>query len=116
MERALFAFVVSVTASISSPQAMEPILDVEGECRSIAEADQSGCRCLGLYFANRFGPEEGVVALHLVGRSYVPAPLVSAAALYERFGADTLNSVAQRILKTHDEVIAYCPFSTHVAE
>lgn len=116
MKRTLIAFMLGMTISASPVWAAETTLDVERECRSISEPDRAGCRCLGLYFLSRFGPDEGAAALHLVGRSYVPEPQVTAAALYERFGADRLDGVAYRILETHDEVIDYCPFSTHIAE
>ena len=116
MKRALLALMLGATLCVPQAQAANPSLDVEGECRSISEADLSGCRCRGLYFENRLGSEEGAVALHLVGRSYVPEPRISAATLYKRFGADKLNEVARRILAMHDDAISYCPFSTHVAE
>ncbi len=103
-------------AMTASPGAAETTLDVAGECRSIAESDLAGCSCQGLYFASKFGPEEGAAALHLVGRSYVPEPRIAAASLYDRFGADTLNRVAQRIMATQDEVMSYCPFSPHAAD
>jgi hypothetical protein len=67
-----------------------------------------------LYFANKFGSDEGAAALHLVGRSYVSEPQLSVANLYERFGAAKLDKVAQKILETRGEVISYCPFSTHL--
>jgi hypothetical protein len=103
-------------AMTASPQAAETTLDVAGECRSIAEADLAGCSCQGLYYASKFGPEEGAAALHLVGRSYAPEPRIAASSLYERFGAERLNSVAYRILETRDEVMSYCPFSPHAAD
>jgi hypothetical protein len=115
MHRALIImFGLAMTASPAN--AAETTLDVEGECRSIADSDLSGCRCQGFYYTSKFGSEEGAAALHLVGRSYVPEPRIAAASLYDRFGADTLNSVAYRIMATQDEVMSYCPFSTHVAD
>ena len=60
--------------------------------------------------------DEGAAALHLVERSFVPEPRISAATLYERFGADTLDRVARRILETHDEAVSSCPISAHIAE
>jgi hypothetical protein len=108
---------LSGLAMMASPlHAAETALDVESECRSISESDLSGCSCQGRYFASKFGDDEGSVALHLVGRSYVPEPRIAAASLYDRFGAERLNSVAYRILDTRDEVVSYCPFSTHVAD
>jgi len=89
-------------------------LDSEAECKSISETGVSDCRCSGLYFENKFGPDEGAAALHLVGRSHVPEPEVSLASLYDRFGAETLNKVAYRILETQGEVAFYCPFSTYL--
>ena len=116
MERALLALVFSVTAGASSAPAMEPSLDVVRECRSISDSDLHGCTCLGRYFVTKFGPEEGAAALHLVERSFVPEPRISTATLYERFGADTLDRVARRILGTHDEAVSSCPTSAHIAE
>jgi hypothetical protein len=95
---------------------MEPSLDVVRECRSISDSDLYGCTCLGRYFVTKFGPEEGAAALHLVERSFVPEPRISAATLYERFGADTLDRVGRRILGTHDEAVSSCPISAHIAE
>ncbi|WP_201863602.1 hypothetical protein [Microvirga soli] len=115
MNRALIImFGIAMTATTAS--AAETTLDVEGECRSIADSDLSGCRCQGLYYASKFGSEEGAAALHLVGRSYVTEPRIAAASLYDRFGADTLNRVAQRIMTNQDEVMSYCPFSAHAAD
>ena len=120
MRHLLLTAVLGIAMTASQAQAVETnaetALDVEGECRAIAEADLSGCRCHGLYFENKFGLDEGAAALHLVGRSYVSEPRIAAGALYDRFGAERLNRVAQKILETHDEVIAFCPFSAHVAD
>ena len=116
MDRALIIFMFAIIMTASPAKAAGTTLDVEGECRSISDSDLSGCRCQGLYYTSRFGSEEGAAALHLVGRSYVPEPRVAAASLYDRFGADTLNRVAARIMGTQDEVMSYCPFSAHVAD
>lgn len=112
MERILFAAIFALSLGPAGVQAAT--LDSEAECKSISEAGVSNCRCPGLYFASKFGPDEGAAALHLVGRSYVPEPQVSLASLYDRFGAETLNKVAYRILETHGEVAFYCPFSTYL--
>ena len=116
MERALIALVFSVTAGTAPAPAAEPSSAIERECRSISESDLHGCTCLGRYFVTKFGPDEGVVALHLVERSYVPEPRISVSTLYERFGSDTLTRVAVRILETHDEAVSSCPISAHIAE
>jgi hypothetical protein len=116
VERALLALAFGATLGLSQALAADRLLDVEGECRAISETDLHGCTCLGRYFVTKFGPEEGAAALHLMERSYVPEPRISAATLYERFGADTLDRVAQRILETHDEAISSCPISAHIAE
>ena len=42
--------------------------------------------------------------------------MLNAASLYDRFGAERLNSVAYRILETRDEAMSYCPYSTHAAD
>jgi hypothetical protein len=52
----------------------------------------------------------------LVGRSYVSDPGVTAASLYERFGAARLDEVARKILETRNEVTFYCPFSAILAD
>jgi hypothetical protein len=114
MDRALLAFVVGTTLGLSQTPAAA--LDVERECRSISDSDLHGCKCLGRYFVTKFGPEEGAAALHLMERSYVPEPRISATNLYGRFGAETLNRVAHRILGTHDEAVSSCPISAHIAE
>jgi hypothetical protein len=116
MERALIIIMFGIAMTASPAKAAETVLDVEGECQSITDSDLSGCRCKGFYYTSRFGSEEGAAALHLVGRSYVPEARITAASLYDRFGADTLNRVAHRIMATQDEVMSYCPFSTHVAD
>jgi hypothetical protein len=116
MERALLALAFGATLGLSQALAADRVLDVEGECRAISETDLHGCTCLGRYFVTKFSLEEGAVALHLVERSFVPEPRISAATLYERFGADMLNRVAQRILETHDEAVSSCPISAHIAE
>ena len=116
MGRALLALVVGVTLGSSQALAADMVLDVEGECRSISESDLHGCACLGRYFMTKFGPHDGAAALHLMERSFVPEPRISAASLYERFGADTLDRVARRILETHDEAVSSCPISAHIAE
>ncbi len=116
MKRALMILMLGFAATAPQARATETALDVEGECRSIAGRDLPGCRCQGLYFENKFGLDEGNAALHLVARSYVPEPRITAAALYDRFGADRLNRVAHKIFETRDEVTAYCPFSTHLAD
>jgi hypothetical protein len=108
MERIISAAIFALSLGSASVQAAA--LDSEAECKSISEAGVSNCRCPGLYFESKFGPEEEAAALHLVGRSYVPEPQVSLARLYDRFGADTLNKVAYRILETQGEVAFYCPF------
>jgi hypothetical protein len=115
MKTMLMAIAFGMCLGLPSAHATELPLNSEAECRLISEAD-SGCRCRGLYFESRFGPDEGAAALHLVSRSYVAEPQVSAASLYERFGAAKLDKVAERILRTGDEVMAYCPFSMHVAD
>lgn len=114
MERALIIATLGMGLSLSGVQAAEPAFDNEAECRTISEAAVPSCRCQGLYFANKFGSDEGAAALHLVGRSYVSEPQLSVAHLYERFGASKLNKVAQKILETRSEVISYCPFSTYL--
>ena len=91
-------------------------MDIEGECRSISDSDLHGCTCLGRYFVTKFGRDEGAAALHLMERSYVPEPRIIASMLYERFGADTLDRVARKILETHDEAVSSCPISAHIAE
>jgi hypothetical protein len=116
LPRALMAFTCVLCLGSSGAGAAEPGFDSEAECRTISAADSAGCRCQGLYFASKFGPDEGLVALHLVGRSYVSEPQVTAAALYERFGAARLDGVARRILETHGEVASYCPFSANLAD
>jgi hypothetical protein len=116
MERALLALVFSVTAGVSSASSLEPSSDIEAECRSISESDLHGCTCLGRYFVAKFGPGEGLAALHLVERSFVPEPRISASVLYARFGSDTLNRVAWKILETGDEAVSACPISAHIAE
>jgi hypothetical protein len=116
MRHALLAVTIGLIVTTSQPQAGETVLDVESECRSIAETDEAGCGCQGRYYASKFGPDEGAVALHLVSRSYVSEPRSAATVLYERFGAETLNRVAARILETRDEVVAFCPTSMHVAD
>ncbi|MBM1170920.1 hypothetical protein [Microvirga arabica] len=116
MKHALMIALFGLAMTASPTHAAETTLDVAGECRSIAESDLSGCNCQGLYFASKFGSEEGAAALHLMGRSYVPEPRTAAASLYDRFGADTLNRVAYRIMATRDEVLSYCPFSAHAAD
>ncbi len=116
MKPMLLAFAFGMCLGLPGAHATELSMDSEAECRMIAEADMSGCRCRGLYYASRFGSDEGAAALHLVSRSYVDEPQVTAAALYERFGAAKLDKVAERILHTRDEVMAYCPFSAHVAD
>lgn len=93
-----------------------PTVNPDAECRSIAEVDLSDCSCRGRYFESKFGPEDGVAALHLAGRSYVPEPRITVNNLYERFGAEKLNQVAQRMLGTQDEVLSYCPLSRHMAD
>jgi hypothetical protein len=112
MGRMFFAAIFALSLGPAGVQAAT--LDSEAECKSISEAGVSNCRCPGLYFGSKFGPDEGAATLHLVGRSYVPEPQVSLATLYARFGAETLNKVAYRILGTHGEVAFYCPFSTHL--
>jgi hypothetical protein len=114
MKIILSAFVISL--ALGSLGAQAEALDSEAECKSISEADISSCRCPGLYFQSKFGPDEGVVALHLVGRSYVSEPKVTLASLYERFGAAKIDEVARKILETQGEVAFYCPFSTHIAD
>lgn len=120
MRHLLLTAVLGLTMTAPQAHAIETAagtpLDVDSECVSIAEASLSGCRCQGLYFENKFGRDEGAAALHLVARSYVAEPRIAAAALYDRFGADTLNRVARRIMATQDEVMSYCPFSTHAAD
>jgi hypothetical protein len=113
MKRAFIVAALGVGLLLSGAQAAETVFDSEAECRLISEAAVSSCRCQGLYFASKFGTDEGAAALHLVGRSYVSEPKLSVASLYERFGAAKLNEIAQKILETHGEVISYCPFSTH---
>jgi hypothetical protein len=114
MDRALLVLAVgTVLGFFQTPAAA---LDVERECRSISESDSHGCKCLGQYFVTKFGPEDGAAALHLVERSFVPEPRINTATLYERFGADTLNRVAHRILGTFDEAVSSCPISAHIAE
>jgi hypothetical protein len=114
MERALIIAALGMVLSLPGVQAAETAFDSEAECRSISEAAVPSCRCQGLYFASKFGADEGTAALHLVGRSYVSEPQLSIANLYERFGAAKLDKVAQKILETRGEVISYCPFSTHL--
>jgi hypothetical protein len=116
MDRALLTFVVGATLGFSQASAGATASDVEGECRLISQSDLHGCTCLGHYFWTEFGPDDGAAALHLVERSFVPEPRISAAALYERFGAATLNRVAQRILETQDGAVSSCPISAHIAE
>ncbi|MBO1907070.1 hypothetical protein KHP60_17410 [Microvirga sp. 3-52] len=116
MRYALLAIPFSLVIAASQVHGGEMALDVEGECQSISETDATGCRCRGLYYASKFGPDEGAAALHLVGRSYVSEPRSAATVLYERFGADRLNRVAYRILETQGEVVAFCPTSMHVAD
>ena len=116
MRYALLTVTIGLVMTASQVRATEAALDVERECSSISEADEAGCGCQGRYFASKFGPDEGAAALHLVGRSYVSNPRSAATVLYDRFGADRLNRVAYRILETHDEVVAFCPTSTHVAD
>jgi hypothetical protein len=114
MKRALVVAALGTTLSLSGVQAAEAVFDSEAECRTISEATVSSCRCLGLYFTHKFGSDEGAIALHLVGRSYVSEPHLPVTSLYERFGAAKLDKVAQRILETRGEVSSYCPFSTHL--
>jgi hypothetical protein len=116
MERTVMATMVVMCLGLSGARAAEPKLDSDLECRAISEVDQTGCRCRGLYFESRFGPDEGAVALHLVGRSYVSDPGVTVTSLYERFGAARLDEVARKILETQGEVTFYCPFSAIVAD
>jgi hypothetical protein len=116
MERVLLALTLGVVLGIAEARAIDGALDVEAECRSISASGVPGCRCLGLYFENKFGPDEGAAALHLVGRSYASDPNNAVIGLYDRFGAATLDNVAQRILGTHDEAMSYCPSSAHVAD
>ena len=116
MDRALLAIVVGVTLASSQALAADMVLDVEGECRLISESDLHGCTCLGRYFIAKLGPDDGAAALHLMERSFVPEARISAASLYERFGAATLDRVARRILETHDEDVSSCPISAHIAE
>jgi hypothetical protein len=116
MRHAILAITLGLVVTASSATAGETVLDVESECRSITDIDGTGCGCQGRYYASKFGPDEGAAALHLVGRSYVGEPRSAATVLYERFGADTLNRVAYRIMETRDEVVAYCPTSAHVAD
>jgi hypothetical protein len=112
----LMAAAFGTCLGLLGARATELSMDSEAECRLISQADMHGCRCRGLYYESRFGSDEGAAALHLVSRSYVDEPQVTAAALYERFGAAKLDKVAERILHTRDEVMAYCPFSAHVAD
>jgi hypothetical protein len=114
MERALIIAALGTALSLSGVQAAELAFDSEAECRSISEAVVPSCRCQGLYFANKFGSDEGAAALHLVGRSYVSEPQLPVTSLYERFGAAKLDKIAQKILETRGEVVSYCPFSTHL--
>jgi hypothetical protein len=114
MERAFIVAALGMGMSLSGLQAAEPAFDSEAECRTISEAAVPSCRCQGLYFANKFGTDEGAAALHLIGRSYVSEPQLPVANLYDRFGAAKLDKVAQKILETRGEVISYCPFSTHL--
>ena len=116
MKHALVTFILGFGIGLSGAHATEIRSDSEAECRAISEADISGCRCRGLYYESKFGLEEGRAALHLSGRSYVSEPQVSLAELYERFGAATLDKVAQRMLETRDEALSFCPFSMHVAD
>jgi hypothetical protein len=116
MKLALVAFTFGTCIGLAGAHAADSRFDSEAECRAISEMDGSGCRCRGLYYESKFGPEEGRAALHLSGRSYVPEPQVSPGELYERFGAATLDKVAQRILDTRDEAISFCPFSAHIAD
>jgi hypothetical protein len=116
MKHALFALAFSVAVGAPSVRAMEPSLSIEAECRSISESDFYGCTCLGRYFVTKFGQDEGAAALHLVERSFVPEPLISASALYARFGAAMLNRVAWKILETQDQAVSSCPISAHIAE
>jgi len=116
MKRALIALALSLTAGAAPALAGEPSLVIDRECRSISESDLHGCTCLGRYFMTKFGRDEGAAALHLMERSYVPEPRMSVSILYERFGADTLDRVARRILETHDEAVSACPISAHIAE
>jgi hypothetical protein len=112
MARVFLALIVVL--SLSPFEARSAALDSEAECRSISQADLSGCSCQGRYFESKLGPDEGAAALHLVGRSYVSEPGITLASLYERFGAATLNKVAQSVLETRGEVAVYCPFSTNL--
>ncbi|MBQ0822300.1 hypothetical protein KBI52_19100 [Microvirga sp. HBU67558] len=116
MRHAHLALTALLVAAAPPAMAGSAALDVEGECGAIADADGTGCGCQGRYFASRFGPGDGAAALHLVARSYVSEPRSAASVLYERFGAETLNRVASRILDTRDDVVAYCPTSVHVAD
>jgi hypothetical protein len=116
MERTLIALVFSVAAGIAPALATEMSSDIERECRSISDSDLHGCTCLGHYFLVKFGPGEGAAALHLMERSFVPEPRTSVFNLYERFGSDTLDRVARRILETHDGAVSSCPISAHIAE
>lgn len=116
MKQMLMAIAFGMCLGLPGAQGTGLSFDSEAECRQISQADMSGCRCRGLYYESRFGPDEGAAALHLVSRSYVDEPQVTAISLYERFGAATLDKVAERILRTGDEVMSYCPFSAHVAD
>jgi len=116
MERTFIAAAIMLHLGVSGAGANEATFDSDAECRAISETDASGCRCQGLYFKNKFGPDEGLAALHLVGRSYVSEPRVAAAFLYERFGAARLDQVARKILETRGEVAFYCPFSANLAD
>jgi hypothetical protein len=107
MDRALLALFLG-HPGVSEALAGDMTLDVERGCRSISESDLHGCTCLGGYFVTKFGPDESA-ALHLVERSFVSKPRISAAALSARFGADMLNRVAWKILETQDQAVSSCP-------
>jgi hypothetical protein len=116
MERALLALMLGVIPGVSQAQATILALDIEAECRSISESELSECKCQGLYFESKFGPDEGAAALHLVGRSYASQPQVAVTSLYDRFGAANLDKVARRIVETRGEVAFYCPLSPNLAD
>ncbi|MBJ6124319.1 hypothetical protein [Microvirga splendida] len=116
MERTAIAAAIVLCLGFPAAHASDAKFDTDAECQAISEVDLTGCRCRGLYFESKFGPDAGVAALHLVGRSYVSEPRVTAASLYERFGAARLDDVAQKILQTRNEVAFYCPFSTNHAD
>ena len=112
----LFIGTFGVMAGTLQANATSVALDTEAECKSISASTEPGCRCQGLYFESKFGPEIGVAALHLVARSYVSEPQITLTSLYERFGAANLDKAAQKVLETRGEVAFYCPFSPHLAD